>query len=645
MCGIAGVWCKDRNVQISSSLAQAMVNSLQHRGPDQEGIFKQDGAVLGHRRLSIIDLASGAQPMFNEDQSVAVVYNGEIYNYTELMADLAKRGHHFRTRCDTEVIVHAWEEWGRECVNKFRGMFSFALWDRRKDLLFLARDRLGIKPLYYAQIGSQFLFASEIKAISLHPEFSRELDLEAVEEYFAYGYVPDPRSIYRAVRKLPPGCSAIVNRDLKISQERYWDIPFSGSGSARDEAEIRDELVERLREAVRIRLRSDVPLGAFLSGGVDSASVVAMMAGVMPDNVHTFSAGFDEELWDERRYAKAVAARYGCRHESTTIRSTDYRLFDTLCALYDEPFADSSALPTYLLSAFTRRHVTVALSGDGGDELFAGYRSYQLHMKKEQIRSAIPDVLRKPLFSALGWMYPKADWAPQVLRAKRTFQDLADDSLGSFASGNMITTHRERRLLFSEKTRQALQGYSAVEVLRRHVHAAPTDDALSLVQYLDMKVYLPADILTKVDRASMAHGLEVRVPLLDHHFVEWVCGLPPELKLRGGNSKYIFKRAMERYLEPEILHRRKMGFSIPLCRWLREPLCDAAKGLSASSPLYECGLFEPKFIRRVVREHLLGLREHGPVLWALLMFDSFLRRSQAADNAPIGQEEEAAYAA
>lgn len=626
MCGLAGIF-DTRGQRPIDEMLLARMNELQfHRGPDEGGLHTEPGVGLAHRRLSIIDLSSGQQPMHSDDGSLVLVYNGEIYNFPDLMKELAAAGHRFRTHCDTEVILYAWREWGERCVDHFRGMFAFALWDRAKQTLFIARDRLGVKPFHYALTADgRLLFASELKSLLADPGLKRELDPRAIEEYFAFGYVPDPRTIFAGIHKLPPGHTLTVRRGEALpAPRRYWDVAFKDNG-IRDEAAAREELVERLREAVRIRLVAEVPLGAFLSGGVDSSAVVALMAGLSPDPVNTCSISFGDPAYDEAAYAAQVAERYHTNHHIERVDPDDFSLIDQLANIYDEPFADSSALPTYRVCELARKRVIVALSGDGGDEGLAGYRRYRWHLHEERLRGVLPAALRRPLFGLLGSVYPKLDWAPKVLRAKSTFEALARDTAEGYLHGVSITSEQQRGRLFSPAMRSRLGGYGAKEVFRAHLDNAP-DHPLSRVQYLDYKTYLPGDILTKVDRASMAHALEVRVPILDHEFVGWIAGLPPEMKLRGSEGKYVFKRAMEPYLPNEILYRKKMGFAVPISAWFRGPLRARLHQTLTGGRLRDTGLFDMAQVERLVNEHASGRREHSAVLWSLLMFESFQRR-------------------
>lgn len=627
MCGITGIFDRLGKREIDRSLLTAMNESQRHRGPDDGGLYLEPGLGLGHRRLSIIDLAGGHQPLFNHERTVAVVFNGEIYNFQALRRELEAAGYAFETNSDTEAIVHGWQAWGPDCVRRFRGMFAFALWDKKSETLFLARDRLGKKPLYYADLpDGQFIFASELKALCAHAGLPREIEPRAVEDYFAYGYVPDPKTIFRHARKLPPGTTLMLRRGRPIPLSReYWDISFAPTNL--DEAQAGQELVERLQEAVRLRLIADVPLGAFLSGGVDSSAVVSLMAGLVDEPVNTCAIAFGDPAYNEARYAAEIAQRYQTNHKTEVVEHGDFDLIETLVDVYDEPYADSSALPTYRVCQLARKHVTVALSGDGGDENFAGYRRYRWHAYEEQVRSVLPAMLRRPVFGALGHVYPKLDWAPKVLRAKSTLQALARNSVQGYLHSVSIIPNELRHRLFSASFKRALQGYQAIEVLEAHAARAPTQDSLSLIQYLDFKTYLPGDILTKVDRASMAHGLEVRAPILDHEFVDWVSGLPPTMKLRGREGKYIFKRAFETRLPENILYRPKMGFGVPLSSWFRGPLRERVRRSVLGDTLSGTGFFDDACLRRLVDDHQSGVRDHSAALWALLMFEGFTRRA------------------
>jgi asparagine synthase (glutamine-hydrolysing) len=630
MCGIAGIIDLKGRREISRELLSAMSDVQTHRGPDDAGLFTEPGAGLAHRRLAIIDLSGGHQPLFNEDESVLVVYNGEIYNFQPLSEELMAAGHRFRTHCDTEVIVHAWEEWGEACVERFRGMFAFAIWDRRTETLFLARDRLGIKPLYYAPLGDGcLLFGSELKALLAHPDLERKVDPLAVEEYFSYGYVPEPKTVFKGALKLPPAHWLKLRRGQPLREPtEYWDVPFAPHASM-TEADAIAELVERLREAVRIRMIAEVPLGAFLSGGVDSSAVVAMMAQESADPVNTCSIGFRDPQYNEAAFAAMVAERCGTCHHVEEVNPDDISLLDGLARIYDEPYADSSAIPTFRVCELARKRVTVALSGDGGDEGLAGYRRYLWHMYEERLRLLLPLGVRRPLFGLLGRLYPKADWAPRVFRAKTTFQGLARDTVQGYFHMVSLLRDEIRELLYSDEFKRELGGYRGIEVMAAHASRSPTDDPLALIQYLDMKTYLVGDILTKVDRASMANSLEVRVPLLDHKLVEWMSGLPASMKLWGGNGKRLLKKAMEPYLPSDVLYRPKMGFAVPLAKWFRGPLKDEVERVLLGPVLADTGLFNRAFVKHIVSHHQSGKRDYSVPIWSLLMLDAFLRANDA----------------
>lgn len=631
MCGIVGIWDSRGSRPIERSVLVRMNQTQHHRGPDETGLHLAPGVGLGHKRLSIIDLATGQQPLFNEDGSVVVVYNGEIYNYAELIPELTALGHVFRTRSDTEVIVHAWEAWGQDCVHRFRGMFAFALWDERQQTLFLARDRLGVKPLFYAQLpDGMLLFGSELKSLLSHGSLGREIDPRSVEDYFALGYVPEPRTIFTSALKLAPGHSLCLRRGQPLEPpRRYWDVQFTGANPISAE-DAQAELVERLRESVRLRMISEVPLGAFLSGGVDSSAVVAMMAGRSTEPVNTCSISFEDPSHDEAVFAQQVADLYKTRHFVDRVETDDFDLIDTLAALYDEPYADSSAIPTYRVCQLARKHVTVALSGDGGDESFGGYRRYRLHLNEERMRAVLPLNVREPLFGTLGRLYPKADRAPRFLRAKSTFQALARTSVDAYFHSVSIFRDDMRDALFSPEFKSKLAGYKAVEVFRGHAERAGTDDPLSMIQYLDMHTYMIGDINTKVDRASMAHALEVREPLMDHSLVDWVASLPSNLKMRDGEGKWLLKKAMEPHLPNNILYRPKMGFAVPLARWFRGPLRKRLRTALLDGRLAQTGYFNRNYLEQLVDDHLAGRRDHSSPLWALLMFEAFLRVGEKA---------------
>ncbi len=629
MCGIVGIFDVQGQREINRKLLSDMNEVQFHRGPDEGGLHTEPGLGLAHRRLSIIDLSSGQQPMLSDDESVVLTYNGEIYNFPALRKELEQMGYRFKTHCDTEVVLNGWQAWGEDCVDKFRGMFAFAVWDRQKQSLFLARDRLGIKPLFYAELkNGQFIFASELKALKVHPDFPKALEPTAIEEYFGFGYVPDPKTIYKNVYKLEPGYKLTLKRGQKNYQPvRYWDVRFKERQYG-SEMEVAEDLMERFEEAVKIRMMADVSLGAFLSGGVDSSGVVAMMAKNSQNPVNTCSISFGDPKFNESQFAQMVAERYHTAHRIEQVDPDDFHLVSALAGIYDEPYADSSALPTYRVCELAKKQVTVVLSGDGGDENLAGYRRYRWHTYEDRMRAILPDALRKPLFGFLGRVYPKADWAPKIFRAKSTFESIARDSLEGYFHSISVNSNAIRSDLFSQGLKSDLQNYQAVEVFRRHYASAPSDNAQSLVQYLDIKTYLPGDILTKVDRASMAHALEVRVPLLDHELVEWIATLPPDLKLKNREGKYIFKKGLEPYLPNDILYRPKMGFAVPLGSWFKGPLKQQVRDSLLGETMADSGLFDQAFLKKMVDQHQSGLRDYSAPIWSLLMFESFLQQNQ-----------------
>jgi asparagine synthase (glutamine-hydrolysing) len=633
MCGIAGFFHSREKSPVDGALLRRMTDSLVHRGPDDSGFYEAPGIGLGHRRLSIIDVAGGQQPQFNEDRTVVTVYNGEVYNFQELTRELEALGHRFSTHGDTEVIVHGWEEWGPGVVDHLRGMFAFALWDENQQTLFLARDRLGIKPLHYSFLADgTLLFGSELKALLQHPRLPKEIDPQAVEDYFAFGYIPDPKTIYRDVHKLAPGHILTLRRGESAPRVRqYWDIAFEPN-HAISETEAMAELEERLREAVEIRMISEVPLGAFLSGGVDSSSVVAFMADKSDEPINTCSIGFGVADFDESRYAEQVARHFSTRHHNQQVKPDSFDLMDQLAGFYDEPFADSSAMPTYQVCRLARERVTVALSGDGGDETFAGYRRYRWHGYEERVRQRLPQALRGPLFGLAGRIYPKLDWAPKRLRAKSTFQALARDSAAAYFHSVSTLSDSLRRQLYSDRLHADLQGYDARHLLESIMNNAPAETPLDKAIYADFKTYLPGDILTKVDRTSMANSLEVRVPILDHHLVEWAAQLPLSLRLAGHEGKYVLKKAMEKHLPHEILYRDKMGFAVPLAKWFRGPLKDRTRKQLLEGQLAETGLFDIGFVAKLLETHASGISDHSTAIWTLAMFESFLRKTEGGGD-------------
>jgi asparagine synthase (glutamine-hydrolysing) len=623
MCGIAGIFHVDVPKPVDPARVEAMTDALAHRGPDGSGVWTAPGVGFGHRRLAIIDLTdAGAQPMLTPDRRVAITYNGEIYNFREVRAELEAQGHVFCSESDTEVILAAWRQWGPDCLSRLNGMFALALYDAGQDLLFLARDRLGVKPLYFAELADgALIFASELKGLLVHPRLRRTPSPQAIEDYLAFGYVPDDACIIEGVRKLPAGHHLTVRRGRPVpASVSWWDVDFSET-DRRSAKVLEEELVDRLRAAVRSRMVSDAPLGAFLSGGVDSSAVVAFMAEASREAVETCAIGFDRADHDETEYADAVARRFATRHRSRTVASDDFGLIDTLVGAFDEPFADASALGTYRVSELAREKVTVALSGDGADEAFAGYRRYRMFAAEERARRLLPGPLGRAV-GALGDVYPKLDWAPRAFRAKTTLQALGRDSGLAYALGVGVTPPALRRRIFAAP----LDGHDAEARYVRTMAEAPARDALSRAQYADLKIWLPGDILTKVDRASMAVSLEAREPLLDYRLVEFAARLPTRLRLRGGTGKYLLKRALADRLPRDILHRPKMGFVTPISSWFRGPLAGEAGRIAHGSALAETGWFDADAIEGLAAAHRAGRADHGRLLWQLLMLDRSLGR-------------------
>ena len=642
MCGIAGMFRRD-GAPVDPDLLVRMTRTLRHRGPDEEGYYRNgDGATpdgarfytypgapagrghvgLGHRRLSIIDLKSGQQPLCNEDGTIWISFNGEVYNFQPLAAELERAGHTFRTRSDTEAIVHAYEEWGDSFLTRLRGMFAFALWDERRERLILARDRLGKKPLYYLLDERRLLFGSEIKAILEAGDVPRDNDPTALSDYLSLLYVPAPKSIFRAIHKLPAAHYAVVERSSSAVRP-YWDLSFRDARTDGESAMI-DDLMSCLDESTRMRMISEVPLGAFLSGGVDSSAIVALMARASTQPVVTNSIAFSVASYDETPHARRVADLFHTEHHEYRVTPEAVPVVERLAWHYDEPFADSSAVPTYYVSKTARESVTVALSGDGGDESFAGYRRYYFDLRENAVRGFLPGRLGRGVFALLGGLYPKADYLPQVFRGKAFLSNLARDPVDAYCFSVSAFWDDRKASLLRPELRSALGGYRTAELFHDLYRNAPADDHLSRIQYLDIKTYLCDDILAKVDRASMAVSLEVRCPILDHVFMERAARIPWRLKLNGQNGKQIFKRALEPLLPKEILYRKKMGFGVPILEWLRGELSGYAEDLvlrGAASREF----FEPAYLERIWTQHQRGTRNWATELWAVLMLNLWYR--------------------
>jgi len=627
MCGIAGIFHCGTIKPVDPQRIERMSDALVHRGPDGSGVWTAPGVGLGHRRLSIIDLEGSPQPMHASDGRAVIVFNGEIYNFRELRRELEAQGARFHTDGDTEVILAAWQRWGSECLHHLQGMFAFALYDCVHRTLFLARDRLGVKPLFMAHLSDGSLaFASELKGLLAHPLLRRDADPLAIEDYLTWGYVPDHRSMLKGVEKLPAGHFRLLRHDaLPAAPQRWWDVSFAErrKGSQRD---LEAELLHHMREAVTSRMVSDVPLGAFLSGGVDSSSVVALMAEASRNPVRTCSIGFDVAALDETSYASQVADLFGTDHRARQVSADQFDEIDRLAGMFDEPFADASALPTWRVCQLARENVTVALSGDGADEAMAGYRRQVFFAHEERVRRLLPASFRRNVLGPLGHLYPKADWAPRPLRAKSTLLALAEDGALGYARGLSVLPPEIRGALYSPELRRKIGDYRAEQPLVAAMMNAPARSGLDRAQYADLTFWLPGDILTKTDRTSMAVSLEAREPLLDHRLVEFAAGLPERMRVRGGQGKYLLKHAMRRYLPDDILFRPKQGFVTPIAQWLRGPLAGQARGISASAALARTGWFDTVAIGRLADAHISGRSDHSRLLWQLLMLDRSLAK-------------------
>lgn len=627
MCGICGFFDPDSGERPDPAILGAMSRAIAHRGPDDEGTFLDNGIALGARRLSIIDLEGGHQPIGNEDRSVWIVFNGEIYNHERLRRLLAKLGHRFRTRADTEVVVHAYEEFGLECVRYLNGMFAFALWDASERRLVLARDRFGIKPLYYTVVGNELVFGSELKALLEHPRVERKIDVVALNEYLSFEYVPTPRTIFRRIKKLPPGhWLHFSSKGLRV--ERFWDLSLAKSErrppvSWRD---YQDRLRQELDEAVSKEMVSDVPVGVLLSGGLDSTTVLAMMQKHASRTVQSFSIAFEEKSFDESRFARLAAERLGSDHHELTVTSSMMaNLVPRLMDVLDEPFADSSIVPTYFLSKFAREHVKVVLGGDGGDEMFAGYPTLQAHRLIEYYETWVPRFLRASLVPRIIDHLPVSkenisfDFKARRFIAGRGVPVASRHHrwLGSF------TPQEKRSLFVPELVQDDVDTYEVAYEHQRHCDAQET---MNQLLYLDQKLYLEGDILTKVDRASMASSLEVRVPLLNASLADYLAEVPHELKLRRFQSKFLLKKAMEGIVPPEILARPKKGFNAPVAYWIESSLKELVNDQLSSAKLRCEGFFQPSYVERLLREHAEGVRDHRKLIWTLLVFELWLEK-------------------
>ena len=632
MCGIAGYadanvrpgWSRGSDAaEEGRTLLHDMCAAIRHRGPDDEGIHVEAGAGLGMRRLSIIDVATGHQPIHNEDSTIWVVFNGEIYNYRALRTDLEARGHRFYTASDTETIVHAYEEWGEEGFSRLRGMFGIALWDSRNGALLLARDRVGIKPVHYAVDGDRLYFGSEIKSILARRDATRAIDFAALDHYLSFLYTPRDGSIFAGVRKLPPGhLLRWQNGTLRI--RRYWELPADERPPS-SEGEAVEQLRAVLRDAVRCHLMSEVPLGAFLSGGVDSSLVVGLMAEASGRPVQTFSIGFNDPEYDELAHARAVATHFGTDHREFTVTPDALAIIDDLISHFDEPFGDSSAIPTWYVSELARRHVTVVLSGDGGDELFGGYDRYFPHRRVAAFDRWSPRAGRA--VASVVW-----PWLPHGATGKNFLRRVARDDRGRYLDEIGYFQRDEKAALLTGDVRRRIGGADAETDLGRHFARLDALPWAEQMMHFDFETYLPEDILTKVDRMSMAHSIESRVPLLDNSVVEFAARIPAGLKIKNGRRKHILKEAAAGLVPADILARRKQGFAVPVGAWFRSDLREFFSDVLLSTRARQRGYFEPRFVERLLREHVAGRRDHTLRLWALVVFEMWHR--QYLDSGP-----------
>ncbi len=619
MCGICGIINSDKEHHVDPQLLKRMTDTIVHRGPDDEGIYVDKNVGIGMRRLSIIDLSTGKQPIHNEDKSVWIVFNGEIYNHKEIRNELEKAGHRFQTQSDTEAIVHAYEEYGDKCVQKLNGMFAFAIWDKRKNIVFLARDRIGIKPLYYFFDKSRLIFGSELKTILKAKDIPRRIDLQALDNFLTFEYIPAPLSIFQDIRKLPPG-HTLTLRDNEIWVRNYWDVDVKSNGKTYDEYV--HNLRELLQDAVKIRLMSDVPLGAFLSGGIDSSIIVALMAQVMDQPVKTFSIGFEDSSYNELKYARLVAEKFNTEHHEFIIKPDAVDLADNLLKFLDEPFGDFSIFPTYLVSKMARDFVTVTLSGDGGDELFGGYDTY-IADAMAKYYNRLPRALRNGFLTKVLDMVPPASKKKGLInRAKRFVEGMKLPEDLRHTRWMIFLQDFEKSQLYAQDMKSGFLEKDPYKFIRRYFAnvAYNQDDEINQQMYVDVKTYLVDNILVKVDRMSMATSLEARVPFLDHRFVEFAGSVPGKYKLQGRKTKMILKQSMEELLPKEILYRGKEGFSIPIKNWLKNELKPMMMDTLSPEKIKREGFFNPDYVEILKNEHLSGRENHSHRLWALMIF-------------------------
>jgi len=623
MCGITGFISKEKNSlrEKREILLGKMCGVITHRGPDEQGTLVRERAALGMRRLSIIDVKSGQQPIYSEDGNLAIVFNGEIYNFQEVKKELEALGHRFKTNSDTETIVHAYEEFGSDCLEKLRGMFAFAIWNFREETLFIARDRVGKKPLFYSLTGAgNFVFGSELKTLLAHGEIEKAIDFGALDAYLTFGYVPEEFCIFKNVRKLAPG-HFLIFKNGKVHVEKYWDFSYRQTTNIKTEDEYTEALREQIKDAVNVRLISEVPLGAFLSGGVDSSTIVAMMSEISAMPVKTFSIGFHEDSFNELKYARVAAKHFNTEHHEFVVTPDLVDIVDELVWHFDEPFSDSSALPTFMVSKMAREFVTVVLSGDGGDELFAGYTRYVIDKKRSGLAS-LPKALRQ------GVLQRMSEKLPHGARGKNYLYNVSLDTIDRYIdSVSQFNTPRKKSLYSKDFQAKLNGGFGAAERgFKQFAESVATGNAIDNLLYLDSKTYLPGDILTKVDRMSMANSLEARAPLLDHKLIEFVVGIPPELKMKGLETKYILKKAMEGIVPREILYREKQGFGVPIGDWINSQLRERIHADLSDRRTLERGYFEKSYVQILLDEHSKNRRDHSHALWLLWMLELWHRK-------------------
>jgi asparagine synthase (glutamine-hydrolysing) len=625
MCGIVGI-VRRGGQSVDEGVLASMCDAIRHRGPDDDGFYLKDSVGLAMRRLAIIDLALGKQPIANEDETAWIVFNGEIYNYLELRSKLEKLGHSFRTNSDTEAIVHAYGEFGADCPKHLRGMFAFAIWDERKGELFLARDRVGKKPLLYSQTpAGDLVFGSEFRALLCHPQVSRDVDYEAIHHYLSFMCVPAPLTAFTAIRKLEPGHSLRYTRDGEIRVERYWEPDFNRKEKWTEE-EAGERAVEVLREAVRVRLMSEVPLGAFLSGGIDSSAVVALMSEESSAPVKTFSIGFEEQDFSELHHARRVAEHVGADHHEFIVRPDAMEVLPTLVDHYGEPYADSSAIPTYYVSRETRRHVTVALNGDGGDECFAGYERYAAMQLAETYRR-VPSALREGFIRQLIELMPSSELRRSRVRDVKRFARAASlPAVERYLRWISVFDSDAKDDLYTDEFRARMRPHRAADFIAPWFARANGAGVVDAALLADTMTYLPNDLLVKVDIASMANSLEARSPFLDHHVIEFAASLPSELKLRGRTTKYLLKKVLRKLVPVENLERRKQGFGVPIGHWFRGEMKGFLREILLTEKSLNRGLFKPEAVRRLVDDHVAGRADHSHRLWTLLMLELWFNR-------------------